>query len=194
MSIQSILENRVCALELETAQSCSESEQLRSLFLRDGRVDGASLRLKTLLSILDSMPAMIGYWDRNLHNRFSNRAYSTWFGVSPVKLLGKHIRELLGEQIYQLNLPYIEAVLQGVPQKFERTIPVPDGTGVRYSLAEYIPDIVDDNVVGFFVQVSDITAIKLAEKGLRENAHSLQQSEARYRSIGSPPNFSWGQK
>lgn len=183
MSIQTILENQVCALELETAQSCSESEQLRSLFLRDGRVDGASLRLKTLLSILDSMPAMIGYWDRNLHNRFSNRAYSTWFGVSPVKLLGKHIRELLGEQIYQLNLPYIEAVLQGVPQKFERTIPVPDGTGVRYSLAEYIPDIVDDNVVGFFVQVSDITAIKLAEKGLRENAHSLQQSEARYRSI-----------
>jgi len=183
MFIQTILENRVCALELETAESFSETEQLRSLFLRDGRVDGAGSRLKTLLSILNSMPAMIGYWDSSLHNRFSNRAYSTWFGVSPVKLLGKHIRELLGEQIYQLNLPYIEAVLQGVPQKFERTIPVPDGTGVRHSLAEYIPDIVDDKVVGFFVQVSDITAIKLAEKELRENTRSLQQSEARYRSI-----------
>lgn len=130
-------------------------------------------RLKT---ILDHIPSLIAYWDRNLRNRFANQAYQAWLGVDPESMPGKHLREVIGEERYGLNLPYIEGALRGEKQTFERSIPSPDGSHVRHSLAEYIPDIVDGEVQGFYVVVSDITPIKKAELAQRA-------SEERYRQV-----------
>ena len=117
-----------------------------------------------LRNVLDNMPAMIGYWDRNFRNRFGNRAYIEWFGIDPADMPGKHIREVIGEERYELNLPYMEAALRGETQVFERAIPTPDGSGVRYSQASYIPDIHDGTARGFYVLVTDITQVKEAER------------------------------
>ncbi|MDD4978316.1 MAG: PAS domain S-box protein [Gallionella sp.] len=135
------------------------------------------------LPVLDNLSSMVGYWDKNLINRFSNKAYLSWFGKSAQDLLGKHIKDLLGEDLFALNLPYIQAVLRGEPQKFERIIPTPDKTDLRYSLAEYIPDIVDGEVRGFFVQVSDISELKNAEESVRLAKNKLSQSEERYQAV-----------
>ena len=115
-----------------------------------------------LQSILDNMPSMIGYWDRNLRNRFGNHAYLDWFGVDPASMPGMHIRDVIGEELYRLNLPFIEAALRGERQQFERAVPSPDGKNLRHALANYIPDIVGGQVSGFYVLVTDITAIKEA--------------------------------
>lgn len=121
-----------------------------------------------LRAVVDKISAMLAYWDSSLRCRFANRAYERWFGVSPEQLIGKHIRELLGP-LYELNLPYIERALRGEPQEFEREIPDPAGGPPRHSLANYIPDVVDGVVRGFFVLVTDISAIKRAELALRES-------------------------
>ena len=129
---------------------------------------------RDLRSILNSMPAMIGYWDKNLCNRFGNTAYVEWFGDAGTSIAGKHIREVIGEERYQLNLPYIEAALLGERQEFERAIPSPDGKQVRYSLAQYLPDIVDGEVQGFYALVNDVSAIKHTEATLRERDEKLR--------------------
>ena len=140
-------------------------------------------RLGKALPVLDNLSSMVGYWDKNLINRFSNKAYLSWFGKSAQDLLGKHIKDLLGEDLFAQNLPYIQAVLRGEPQKFERIIPTPDKTGLRYSLAEYIPDNVDGEVRGFFVQVSDISELKNAEESVRLAKKKLSESEERYQAV-----------
>jgi PAS domain-containing protein len=56
---------------------------------------------KTLRTIVDALPAMIGYWDTQLCNQFANKAYSQYFPCDPEALRGLHIRELLGEKIYE---------------------------------------------------------------------------------------------
>lgn len=117
---------------------------------------------------VDSISAMLAYWDSEQRCRFANRAYERWFGVSPEALLGKHISELLGP-IYELNRPYIEAALRGEPQEFEREIPDPAGGPSRHSLANYLPDVVEGVVRGFFVLVTDISALKRAELTLKES-------------------------
>jgi PAS domain S-box-containing protein len=115
--------------------------------------------LHDLQSILDAVPSMIGYWDKDLKNRVANRAYEKWFGMHSGQVKGKHIRELLGEDLYQRNRTYIDAALAGVTQTFERAIPTPDGLGVRHSLAHYVPDVIDGEVQGFYTLVHDITEL-----------------------------------
>jgi PAS domain S-box-containing protein len=132
-------------------------------------------RERDLRSIMDNLPSMIGYWDRSLHNRFGNHAYASWFGIDPDKMPGMHIRDVIGAERYRLNMPYIEGVLRGEPQIFERAIPTPDGKGVRHSLAHYIPDVQGGEVQGFYVLVSDITPVKEAEAELEKYRLRLEQ-------------------
>ncbi len=64
-------------------------------------------RERQLQSILDNVPAKVGYWNRELRNGFANNAYRAWFGLDPATLPGKHLREVIGEEGYLANLPYI---------------------------------------------------------------------------------------
>lgn len=116
-------------------------------------------------AILDALPAMVGYWDRDLRNRMGNAAYIEYFGVSPERLPGMHIRDVLGPELYERNLPYMRRALAGEEQLFDREIVDPTGT-VRYTQASYIPDRAGGEVRGFFVLVTDITARREAEKAL----------------------------
>jgi PAS domain S-box-containing protein len=124
------------------------------------RASEAQLRLVT-----DNVPAMIGYWDRELRNRFANADYRRWFGKSPDEIHGRTILELLGPDLFALNRPYIEAALAGRRQDFDRSIPGPDGV-LRHSRASYLPDAHGGRVEGFFVLVTDVTDRVRGEQAL----------------------------
>lgn len=135
-----------------------------------------------LRCVADNATLMLSYWDRELRCCFANRAYQVWFGVDPDKLVGRTMREVLGPQLFALNEPYIEAVLRGEKQDFERMIPGPDGI-TRHSIASYIPDIVDGVVVGFMVQVTDVSKLKETQAKLQAVIDSWDAEVERRRSI-----------
>ena len=115
--------------------------------------------------LVDHVPSLLAYWDRDLRCRFANPAYGRWFKVDPQQLIGASMPELLGER-WALNEKHARAALRGEVQTFERHIIRPDGS-TRYSLAHYVPDIVDGEVLGFTVQVTEVTKIKKVEAALR---------------------------
>lgn len=127
-----------------------------------------------LIELVDHLDAMLAYWDSKQVCRFANMAYKDWFGRGRNELLGTTLRELLGP-LYEANLPYIEAAYRGERQVFERAIPRPDGSGVRHSLATYIPRVVGGHVVGMFVHVADIEPIKRLEFELRAARDEAQK-------------------
>jgi PAS domain S-box-containing protein len=127
-------------------------------------------------AMLNALPALVGYWDSDLCNRMANDAYIEFFGKSPEAMRGTHIRELLGPELYEHALPYIEGALGGRTQLFYREIPTPSGE-IRYTQASYIPDVVEGEVRGFFVLVTDITEQRRIEEEVERNRARLAEAE-----------------
>jgi two-component system, NarL family, sensor histidine kinase UhpB len=124
--------------------------------------------------IANAIPAMIGYWNRDLRCEFANDAYLEWFGLTPDEAIGMPMRELLGEELFRLNEPYVRAALNGSAQRFEREIRKPDGT-IGSTDARYIPDVdPSGNVRGFSVLVSVITELRRAYAKILELAQRLE--------------------
>jgi diguanylate cyclase (GGDEF)-like protein/PAS domain S-box-containing protein len=130
--------------------------------------DARRLRL-----LIDSVPAMVSYWDRELCNVVANEAFIEFFGKTPVEICGRHLREVLGENLYGLNRAHVEGVLAGTKQVFEHTLTDRHGD-TRYVETSYIPEVVDGEVRGFYVQVTDVTARVEAEHA-RDDAMRLLQ-------------------
>jgi PAS domain S-box-containing protein len=125
--------------------------------------------------VTDHVSAMLAYWDKDLMCRFANAAYLQWFGKCQEEMVGKiTLPELLGP-LYEKNKPYIDSALNGEIQTFERDIPIPDGTGIRSSLANYYPDIVDGEVKGFIVHVADVSPIKKLELELKHSNETIRK-------------------
>lgn len=128
-----------------------------------------------LIDLVDHLDALVAYWDADQRCRFANQAYKAWFGRGRQELLGVTLKDLLGP-LYERNLPHIEAAYRGEKQVFERAIPRPDGSGVRHSLATYLPRIVDGKVAGIFVHVADVEPLKRLEREIeaaRDEAKKL---------------------
>ncbi len=134
------------------------------------RIEASERFMKT---ITDHLPAMVAYWTDELRCRFANGAYLEWFGKAPQELIGTRIQDLLGEELFRKNEPYIRAALRGERQQFERTLTKADGS-TGYTWAQYIPDRQGGAVHGFFVLVSDVTPLKDAERALAESEWKLR--------------------
>ncbi|HEX3041853.1 MAG TPA: PAS domain-containing protein [Solirubrobacterales bacterium] len=127
-------------------------------------------------ALLDALPAMVGYWDRDLVNQLANDAYIEFFGIPPEEMRGTHIRDLLGPELYEKNLPYMEGALAGEKQLFDREIPTPSGE-IRYTQASYVPDLRDGEVHGFFVLVTDITERRRIQEEVAHSRARLADAE-----------------
>lgn len=130
--------------------------------------------------IVNNLPAMIAYWDKDQTCRFANSVYLDWFGFTPQELVGLSMCDVIGEDLYHRNTEHIEGVLSGVKQFFEREIRLKSTDEVRHTSAMYIPDIQRGEVLGFFVLVTDITELKKAQiEAEREKEKSMEAVKMR---------------
>ena len=166
--------------------ACGQLEQLALLAALAASHLEASRNRAIVQQVVDGVPGMLAYWDKEQRCRFANAAYESWFGVKPEALIGRTLRELLGP-IYPRNLPYIEGALRGETQAFEREIPDPNGGPPRNSQAHYLPHVVAGEVQGFAVMVTDISSQKRVEAELRE-AQARAQDLATHDSLTGVPN------
>lgn len=124
-------------------------------------------------TLTDNIPGMVAYWNSELRCGFANKAYFEWFGKTPEQMRGIRIQDLMGEELFHKNEPFITAALRGERQNFERTLTKADGS-IGYTWAQYIPDLDGERVRGFFVLVSDITELKRTELALAESEWTLK--------------------
>ncbi|MGH9940904.1 MAG: PAS domain-containing protein [Pyrinomonadaceae bacterium] len=127
--------------------------------------------------VTDAMPALISYVDAEHRYRFVNKTYTDWFGHEPEEIVGKHLREVLGEAAYAAVLPALEKVFAGQAFTFERWLPYKDG-GARFVSVNYVPDreAGGGRVKGYYALVQDITERKETEEQLRRTQARLESA------------------
>ncbi|MEO8628202.1 MAG: ATP-binding protein [Betaproteobacteria bacterium] len=123
--------------------------------------------------ITHALPVFILHCDTEFRYKFVNTAYALRLGVAPELLLGRRIRDVLGEQVWHVVEDKLTRVLDGELVQYEAYIPYP-GIGVRCMRSVNVPERdTDGTVLGVIGVLIDITAQKQMEE---ERAQLLQQS------------------
>ena len=156
-----------------TSRSLAVLEDVTATRLLEKELDRTHAHLD---AVVDNMPALVGYWDRDAVTRFVNRDFQAAVGLPTDFLIGHRLGEILSAidpAGYATLEPRIEAVLGGRRQEFEWAMLTTSGLRqLRVTLVPAQP--FDDEVDGFYGTWFDITGMKSLE--LRQ-----RNSEQRYR-------------
>jgi len=113
--------------------------------------------------VADAAPVMLAYVDASERYLFANTAYAAWFNLPREALLGRTVREVVGDAAYELLRPAVHVALAGQRVHFER--PVPYSGGTRCINATYVPHVQPDGcVAGYVSTVLDVTERLHAEE------------------------------
>ena len=139
-----------------------------------GRGNDALLRM-----IADNVPALIAYYEpKNLRCVFANKAYAESNGWTVDSIIGKTVREAIGEAAWAVIEPQVARVLKGEAVEYIRPMILPNG-GQRIIEVNLIPHFDEQaQLLGAFVLITDITRHQLAERSIRDSEERMRKFAA----------------
>lgn len=106
--------------------------------------------------ILDLLPGLVAYFGRDLCYRYANQTYARWRGISPEQIVGRYVRDVVGERNYPLIVEQLGKALAGEQVTYDYHIF--DNDHRRRVQGSYVPDFASDgSVAGVVVLVTDIS-------------------------------------
>jgi len=116
--------------------------------------------------VADAVPVLLAYVDRDERYRFANAAYRAWIG-SDEPIVGRTVREVLGEDAYAVVRPRMAVALAGEEVRWDAELRYASGI-TRWVDARYLPQRNEAGEVdGFVAAVLDVGERRRAEEALR---------------------------
>jgi diguanylate cyclase (GGDEF)-like protein/PAS domain S-box-containing protein len=126
---------------------------------------------RQLRHVIDSIPTPMCYVDASARYRYVNDAFLGYIGKSAGEIIGRSVRDVLGDDRWALLQPHLERVREGESLAVERLVRFADGRS-RWLTVRLTPRIVDGEYLGYYATTSDIHEQKLVEEELRR-AHTI---------------------
>jgi len=132
-----------------------------------------------LLTITNQVPALIAYYDpRTLRCRFANRQYAEANGWTADTIIGKTVREAIGEPAWALIEGHVARAVNGEKVEYIRPQILPSGER-RYIEVDLVPHFDPLGAqIGVFVLINDITRHYLAEQSIRDSEERMRKFAA----------------
>ena len=126
--------------------------------------------LENYKHIISSTKDMMALVSRDYRYQAVSTSYAAVFKTTPMELIGKHIEEILGDDILSFSKPLIERCLTGKDAHGRSWVTYPSGER-RFSDASYYPHYEKGTgkVVGYVVSVKDLTEYKQLEDKLLQS-------------------------
>jgi PAS domain S-box-containing protein len=115
-------------------------------------------REEQLRLVMDSVPALISYRDRNLRYHYVNQPYAEWYGVRRENMIGRHMTEFVELAVIRDMKPLFDRVLAGERFRHTYRYDLRDASK-RAMVVDYVPHE-DENghVAGFFALGQELSA------------------------------------
>jgi len=133
---------------------------------RRNAIEMANRAAHDLRNTLDALPSRVVYWDTDLRFRFGNRAFRERFSAPGVDLTGRHMSDILGIALYDINVAALERLGEAGDYQEEHEALLPNGQPEHY-IIRYLADRVAGKIQGFYVFVFDITQLKQTQEQLQ---------------------------
>lgn len=119
-----------------------------------------------LRTVADMLPVEISNIDVHQRFVFANEAYRLQYADGAAEVVGRHTREVLGEERYAQRAPYIERAMSGEHVIFQEE----HGEGDDYRCVEstFTPELDEDgvSVIGMHAMMQDVSSKKREERRL----------------------------
>lgn len=186
-----VVKSRLQRLPDAILRAINEAQERRRLLQVENELRESHQRLRL---ITDSLPALIAYLDRDHHYRFANQAYMEWHGLDPEAMVGRHAREMVGEEGFAALQEHLDKVLRGERVSFEtlahRRVGPP-----RHAQVDFVPELGPEGaVLGYYAMARDIGELKQVqalltasneslERQVNERTSALHRSESRLQAL-----------
>ncbi len=168
--IDNLLRHQNTELEERVRRRTAQFENANAVLSRVNeektQIAGALKRSEERIRLItDTIPAMIGYFDKDQIFRYANRGYADWFGVPNERFIGNTILAVVGETVYNRVRDNVLLALTGRQVTYEYLI---ERNGRNMSArSTLVPEIgADGEVLGCFVFAYDITEQKSMQMAL----------------------------
>jgi PAS domain S-box-containing protein len=127
------------------------------------------------MSLADNIEGLMAYVNADtLKYEFVNRAYEKSFGLPREKIIGSHIKDIVGESSFQYALQYLTEVKMGKSIAYENIFKLIKGD--RWLQVNYTPAYdPNGNITSIVILSYDITERKLAEEKIKDQLNELKR-------------------
>jgi PAS domain S-box-containing protein len=137
-------------------------------------------RLKSTQSrmqqLVDGIPGLFSYIDKEYKVWFMSSQYRDIFKREADDLVGVHIRDLIGEQMFAERKPRYDEALSGVEVHSESCRRMPDGTTAYFSVTHKPFRNEKGEILGVITLGIDVTERRKMEQHLEAKSEELQRS------------------
>lgn len=133
-------------------------------------------RGQLLATLAENVPAPIAYYDSfTLRYEFATRAYAEANGWTTETILGKTVREVIGDAVWRVIKPHVEIARRGEKVQYRRELILPGGDQrqIEVSLIPHVNRA--GEVIAAFALINDITRHHRAEQALKESEDRLSK-------------------